>query len=422
VTGVLGRLESGLARLWLQGALLCAIGGCATTGDPHMPPTPAVFKIETIDFEPHLPAAVRTTRLPVFYATTRAPAGEGEQGHYGDARDANLRLGVAQIALGEPGWGWKDLMASDRTNTIEQVRRGRVESVAEIGVVVREAGETEAERRFIERINAHLAEIRNPEIVLYVHGYRVTFDEVSVLMGTFAHYLGNGTMVTFQWPTGLNFWNYLTDCPRAERYVPDIERMIALLAKTRAAYVNIIAYSCARHPEEGREALARRYRIGSVIFAASDVDFKTFAREFVPPAMDLARQMIVYYSSRDAALGFSSLIAGASRLGRPSIEDLTPQDITRLAADPKLQGIDVTEVRGAHEFGGMRGHGYWYANEWISTDITLALRYPIPPDRRCLVQGEGKRLWVFPPDYVECLERTLLKDFPQLRRQPAQSR
>ena len=399
-----------------------------------MPPAPAVIKIPALDFEPHLPPAVRTTRVPVFYATTRALARDAEDGHYRDAHDDKLRLGVAHVALGAPGWGWPELHASDLASTVETVRHGRVERVEELGVSDRGPVESEAERRLVERIDAHLAEIRNPEVVLYVHGYRVTFDEVSVLMGSFSHYLASGAMVTFQWPTGLNFWNYLTDCPRAERYVPDIERTIALLAKTRAQNVNIIVYSCGsplvgealarlrqRHPEEGREALAKRYRIGSIIFAASDVDLKTFAREYVPPALDLARQMIIYYSRRDAALGFSSLIAGASRLGRPSIEDLTPQEIHRLAADPRLQGVDVTDVRGAHEQGGMRGHGYWYANEWISTDIVLALRYPIPPDRRCLAQGEGKRLWLFPPDYVECLERSLLREFPYLRRQSGRS-
>jgi esterase/lipase superfamily enzyme len=395
-----------------------------------MPPTPALIKIPSLDFEPHLPPAVRTTKLPVFYATTRAPAREGEEGHYRDAHDDKLRLGVAHVALGEPGWGWPELWASDRSNTIDTVRHGRVERIEELGDSDRGLQESEAERLFIGRIDAHLAEIRNPELVLYVHGYRVTFDEVSVLMGSFSHYLGSGAMVAFQWPTGLNFWNYLTDCPRAERYVPDIERTIALLAKTRAENVSIIVYSCGsplvgealarlrqRHPEEGREALAKRYRIGSVIFAASDVDLKTFAREHVPAALDLARQVIFYYSRRDAALGFSSLIAGASRLGRPSIEDLTVQDMHRLAADPRLQGIDVTEVRGAHEQGGMRGHGYWYANEWISSDITLALRFPAPPDKRCLAPGAGKRLWLFPPDYVECLERMILKEHPYLRRQ-----
>jgi esterase/lipase superfamily enzyme len=78
---------------------------------------------------------------------------------------------------------------------------------------------------------------------------------------------GHGAMVTFQWPTGTYFWNYLTDCPRAERYVPDIERLIALLAQSSAENITVVAYSCgspllgaalarlrSRHPEADRLA------------------------------------------------------------------------------------------------------------------------------------------------------------------------
>jgi esterase/lipase superfamily enzyme len=409
--------------------LLWVLAGCATV-EPHLMPTPVLFKDERLDFAPKLPVELRSTRLSVFYATTRAPAGEGEPGHYVNDAGDGMNLGVAGVRLGAPGWTWDDLLASDRASTIEQVRPGAVERVEEFGKA-REDGELgEAERRFLAAIDAQLAKANNKEIVLYVHGYRVTFDEVSVQMGSFAHFLGHGAMVTFQWPTGLNFWNYLTDCPRAERYVPDIERLIALLARSSAGSVNLMAYSCgspllaaalarlrARHPAEGREALARRYRIGNIIFAASDVDLKTFAREHVPPSLDIARQLIVYASRIDRALGFSSLIAGASRLGKPDIEDLTPQELERLAADPRLQVVDVSDVRGAHEMGGMRGHGYWYANNWISTDLTLSLRHPIPPGQRCLVNVPGKPLvWKFPDDYPKCVGDRLLEALPGLRR------
>ena len=96
---------------------------------------------------------------------------------------------------------------------------------------------------------------------------------------------------------------------------------------------------CARVTRrKGARSCARRYRIGNVIFVASDVDLKTFAREHVPPSLDLARQLIVYASRNDRALGFSSLIAGASRLGKPDIADLTPQELERLAADPAVPG------------------------------------------------------------------------------------
>jgi len=71
----------------------------------------------------------------------------------------------------------------------------------------------------------------------------------------------------------------------------------------------------------------------------------------VPPTLDLARQVLVYFSRRDRALGFSALIAGASRLGQPDLSDLTVEEIRRLAAEPRFQAIDVSEVRGAHEMG-----------------------------------------------------------------------
>lgn len=225
------------------------------------------------------------------------------------------------------------------------------------------------------------------------------------------------------------FWNYLTDCPRAEAYVPDIERLLALLSRTSAGFINVMAYSCGspllaaalqrlreREPGLGPGELRQRYRLGDVIFVASDVDLKTFAREYVQPALDLSRQVIVYFSQSDRALGFSTLVAGASRLGRPDIADLSVGEIERLAADPRFQAIDVTSVRGAHEMGGMKGHGYWYANDWISTDVLIALRYPLPPATRCLVnEPAGSRIWKLPDDYLQCVSERLLEAFPKLR-------
>jgi esterase/lipase superfamily enzyme len=394
-----------------------------------MIPTPVVFRDTRLDMTVNLPSELRSTEVPVFYATTRAPADPGKPGHYRNAAGDGVMLGVASVRLGPPGWQWDDLIASDFADTYEHARPGEVERTEELGRWGAEEGTSEAERAFIARINEQLAKARNRELVLYVHGYRVFFDEVTVMMGSWSHYLGHGALVTFQWPTGQNFWNYLTDCPRAEQYVPDIERLIALLSQTRAESVNIIAYSCGspllgqalaklrtRHPQEDRAQLASRYRIGNVIFVASDVDLKTFAREYMPPVMDLARQTIVYMSRNDAALGFSSLVAGASRLGRPDIADLTVQDIQRLAADPRFQAVDVSDVRGAHEMGGMRGHGYWYANDWIATDVGLSLRHPIAPAERCLIPGPNRVVWKFPENYVDCLAQRLGAAFPELRR------
>ncbi|HEX6239844.1 MAG TPA: alpha/beta hydrolase, partial [Polyangiales bacterium] len=350
----------------------------------------------------------------------------------GNSKAEGVALGVADVRLGEPGWSWQQLLASDLASSVLKPRDGAVESVRVLGQAGRATEPmTEGERAFVAAIDAQLARSGNPSLVLYVHGYRVTFDEVAVQMGSFAHYLGQGTVVTFQWPTGTMFWNYLTDCPRARQYIPDIERLLALLGRTRARQVNVLAYSCgspllaaalanlrAREPALDHAALQQRHRIGNVIFAASDVDLKTFAREHVQPSLDLAQQVIVYFSRIDRALGFSSLLAGASRLGDPDREDLEELSVKELRQlqDPRFQAIDVTDVRGAHEMGGMKGHGYWYANEVISTDVTLSLRYPIPPQRRCLVQRPGSQAWHIPENYVDCVAGRLLDAYPALRR------
>jgi esterase/lipase superfamily enzyme len=411
-------------------ASLCLLAGCAAA--LHLMPAPAIYKDERLDFASRLPAELRSTRLPVFYATTRAPVPPGKAGHYSNRAGDGMQLGAADVRLGEPGWTWDDLVASQRTATGDRVPSGAVQAVEEFGMSRGDGEVGEAESRFLARIDEQLARVRNRELVLYVHGYRVTFDEISVQMGSFAHYLGRGAMVTFQWPTGLNFWNYVTDCPRAERYIPDIERLVALLARSSAEKINVMAYSCGsplvaaalvrlrgRHPAEGHAELAKRYRLGNVIFVASDVDLKTFAREYVPPTLDLAEQLLVYVSRRDRALGVSNLLAGASRIGKPDIADLTPRELDRLAADVRFQVIDVSDVRGAHEMGGMKGHGYWYANDWISTDITLSLRHPLPPARRCLVKKKNTRMvWRLPETYPECVADRLLEAFPDLRRSP----
>ena len=405
-------------------ALALLAAGCAT--EPHMAPTPAIIKDSRLAFAPTLPPELHSTHVPVFFATTRAAVTGPE--HFGNDAAEGVALGFADVRLGEPAWTWDDLLASNQASSVDKPRIGAVESVKLFGSAGAEDATSEADRAFVAAIDAQLARIRNQNLVVYVHGYRVTFDEVAVQMGSFALYLGQGAIVTFQWPTGLMFWNYVTDCPRAQRYIPDIERLLMLLARSKAEHVNVMAYSCgspllasalarlrARHPELDREALQRRYRLGDVIFVASDVDLKTFARDHVQPALDLSRQVIVYFSTADRALGFSSMIAGVSRLGQPDISDLTVDELQRLGADPRFQAIDVTDVRGAHEMGGMKGHGYWYANEIISTDVTLVLRYPIPPAQRCLVNQPGSRIWRIPDTYIDCVTERLLERHPELR-------
>jgi esterase/lipase superfamily enzyme len=415
-------------RISLPTAILLAglLIACGRESSLTMFPAPILMKDPRLDFTRGVAPVNRNTDVRVLYATTRAPAPEGDPERYSRRPDDVVRLGVAQVQLGEPGWSFDDLVESDRNSRVDALRPARVTSVEEFGV-----RGSDADRAFIAGIDRQVQASRTGEAVIYVPGYRATFNQVMVLMGTWAHYLGSSSaVVAFSWPTGTFVWDYLVDCPRARAFVPDIARLVELVAdQSKARRINLIAFSCGtpllaealvelrnRHPEEGPEALQRRYRIANTILVAADIDLQTFARAQLPALSEVSRRTEVYLSENDGALKFASLLSRASRLGRPRFDELTREELETLASNESLVGIDVADVYGAHELGGKRGHGYWVANEQVSSDVLLSMVYPFDPAWRGLVHGPGKGLWTFPDDYPERVGAAVYEIAPELRR------
>jgi esterase/lipase superfamily enzyme len=417
-----------MARIAILAALTIGVLAGCNGGERSwtMFPAPILQQDPRLDFTRRVVPERRETDVRVLFATTRAPAPEGYPERYTRSAGDAVRLGIAHVQLGEPGWSFAELVASDRTSRIDAPRPARVTAVEEFGLEG-----SDVDRAFIAAIDDQLGSSRTGEVVIYVPGYRVTFDQVMVLMGTWAHYLGRSTpVVAFSWPTGTSVWNYLVDCPRARAFVPDIARLVALVAeRTHASRINLIAFSCGssllaealvelrnRHPEDDQAALQRRYRIANAIFVAADIDLRTFARAHLPALTDIARRTEVYISENDGALKFASLLARASRLGRPRFDELTREELKTLASNERLVGIDVADVYGPHEIHGMRGHGYWVANQRVSSDVLLSMIYPFDPVWRGLVHAPGRGLWTFPDDYPQRVGAAVYEAAPELRR------
>jgi hypothetical protein len=132
--------------------------------------------------------------------------------------------------------------------------------------------------------------------------------------------------------------------------------------------------------------------------------------------LDIAGRTEVYLSENDLALRFAALLARASRLGRPRFDELTREELETLASNERLVTIDVADVEGAHELSGIRGHGYWVANQRVSSDLLLSMVYPFDPTWRGLVHGPGRGLWNFPDDYPQRVGDAVYQGEPQLRR------
>lgn len=405
-----------------------ALAGCDSPDVARpMMPAPIIMKDPRLDFTKLVTPENRNTDVRVLYATSRTPAPPGDSRNFLQSRGSAVRLGLAQVHLGEPGWSFADLVQSDRTSRVDAPRPATVTSVESFG----EMG-SKADQALVQAIDRQVVSSRTGEAVIYVPGYRVTFNQVMTLMGAWAHYLGRSSaVVAFSWPTGTRMWNYFIDCRRARADIPDIERLVTLVAeRSKARRLNLIAFSCGspllaealvnlrnRHPDEDAAALQRRYRIGNAIFVAADIDLQTFTRSHLPALFDLAVRTQVYVSEDDAALKWAARFAGASRLGRPRAEELTRTDLETFASNERLVGIDVAGVYGAHELGGMRGHGYWVANQRISSDVLLSMIYPFDPAWRGLFHPPGKAMWTFPDDYPQRVGDALYQKVADLRRQ-----
>jgi esterase/lipase superfamily enzyme len=417
-------------RTALAGLALGALSAaCSQSVVRTMFPTPIVMQDERLDFSRTVLPEQRSTEVSVLFATTRAPAPLEAPERYATAAGDGVRVGVARLQLGEPGWSYDDLVKSDHTSGPETPRPARVAAVEEFGVFGT-AGR-EAERAFVAAIDRQVGHSPDRSVVIYVPGYRATFDQVMILMGSWAHFLGrDSTVIAFSWPTGTSWWNYLIDCPRARAFVPNIARLIELVAEqSQARRLNLIAFSCGspllaealvqlrqEHPDEDRAALQRRYRIANDIYIAADIDLQTFARSYLPVLTDIAGRTEVYLSQNDAALSFAAFLARASRLGRPRFDELTREELETLASNERLVAIDVTDVEGAHELTGMRGHGYWFANQRVSSDVLLSMVYPFDPAWRGLVHGPGLGLWTLPDDYPRRVGDAVYEAAPELRR------
>src|SRR5262245_62716056 len=117
-------------------ALLALVGvlvGC-NGGETTMFPAPILLQDPRLDFARFVAPEHRGTDVRVLYATTRTPAPAGDPEHYTRRAGNAMRLGIAQVQLGDPGWSFADLVESDRTNGVDPLRPARITSVEEFGV------------------------------------------------------------------------------------------------------------------------------------------------------------------------------------------------------------------------------------------------------------------------------------------------
>ena len=420
------RSSAGTSICLVLGTLVLA--GCASNKPPadqvFLTPAPAVYGEGRID--PFAGNALPADRPPpcILYATDRAPTTEPERfAHYSDERANVLRLGEACIEpAGDQAPSWAELrrisLLKDRSDRYP-LQVGRVD---EYGILERSvppfAGGVERSplpgKRFAAAVDARLAAAAGKDVYIYVHGYKVDYENPVLVASELWNFLGNdGAFIAYSWPSTrktLAYWSDLDDAVNSAR---GLRMLIAFLSEqSDAENIHVIGYSAgtrlvARMLADlgmyGRfmveDEIRRRVQLGHVILVGSDIDRGVLGGYVLDGALRVPKALTLYQSSADSALSLSKLVFRRQRAGESLIGEMATEQSNRfLSSHPGLRVIDVSNAEGAVSGS---GHGYLRESPWVSSDVVLSLRYDLAPDERGLVRAPGSPVWTFPDDYLE---------------------
>lgn len=402
-----------------------AVAGCAS--DPLMLKivgAPEAFnhgKLNTIiDAQP-------ISDLPgggMLYATDRAPVGQVESGFYGSGRSQALRVGLAKLEVGESDLTWEKAREISILKNKAAHYPLRVTGVEEYGALDPRAPLTEdgapdvagvARTRFAEAINERLAQSGQKDVFIYVHGYKVVFENPVLVSSELWHFLGyEGAFIAFSWPSTPRSTAYFGDIDAAAGMARNLRELIEFVeTSTNAERIHILGYSAgtrmvARAMEQislinrGRETDPKRlgHKLENVMLVSSDIDRDVFAAYLADGILGSQRHLIIYGSQRDRALQMSSVVTGHKRLGSTmTSSELTPA-FRRLLIEQKDR-ISYINVSNAEDIALDHGHGYFRSSPWVSGDILMKLAYRLPPEERGLVRDPTTGILSFPPDYLQ---------------------
>lgn len=413
--------------------LLCAAG--CTANKPYqvdLMPAPEVYASGTVDPFSGIESVDGGSVLyrGILYATDRRPA-EEDDAFYENRRGFVVRLGLAGIALGKNDLDWEEArrvsLLKNRTDDYPL----QVAGVEEFGVLDRSVSELidpsllpadlhlPAET-FAALVDAKLAVSRKKEILVYVHGYKVVFDNPILVTTELWHFLGyEGVAIAFAWPSTPSTWAYVSDLETAALSAHSLRVLIEYLAEeTRAERINIVGYSAGTRvvidaldqlslmSAAGQsDRLQKRLPIGRVILVGSDYDRDLFGAALMNGLLEVPQSLTIYLSESDKALGISQWLFGRNRLGQMWAErPLKPHVAEYIRANASLVLVDVT---GAEAAAAGNGHAYFRKSPWVSSDILVSLLYDLAPERRGLVRLPDAPVWSFPGDYLQRLRHLL---------------
>ncbi|WP_207395529.1 alpha/beta hydrolase [Bremerella alba] len=259
------------------------------------------------------------------------------------------------------------------------------------------------EQEFFNMLKLRVEESPNHDLLIFIHGFNVTFEDAARRTAQIAHDLDfRGAPVFFSWPSQGELLGYVTDRGNSFWTASHLkEFLLKVHQHSGAQSVHLIAHSMGNRAFGAAvESLAQDLQLNQKIFnevilAAPDVDARVFQEKIAPNLAGLSQHVTLYASQNDLALIASRAVNGYPRAGDVGANILILNGIDT---------IDVTQIDTS-----LMGHAYYGDNTTVISDIyALMQNARMPTQRQWLrdISSPGGMYWYFDPQYNNSVTRT----------------
>lgn len=242
--------------------------------------------------------------------------------------------------------------------------------------------------RFVQRLGLDLATTRSRDVLVFVHGFNVSFEDAALRAAQIAVDMGfDGVVVLYTWPSAASVTSYVRDLQEARNAGSFLLRVLQGAVPMAAPdHVSLLGHSMGAEVVAKALTFARPSdslpQLHQLALAAPDYDARVFRRDVFPAIRSRATRVTLYASSDDDALRASRSVHGVWRLGLGG-DSLTVLD--------GMDTIDATRVRGD-----ALGHTL-FGNAGFLADLSLLIGEGKPPIERWLLAAPRGELtfWRF---------------------------
>jgi esterase/lipase superfamily enzyme len=247
--------------------------------------------------------------------------------------------------------------------------------------------------------DSYMAELRRTvdaagerSALLYIHGYRTTFEDAARRTGQLAYDLGfRGVPAFYSWPSQGKLSGYIVDESNVEWTQADLAAFLAdFLQQSEAEHVYLIAHSMGNRAMTkatasviaARPELAARIR--EIILAAPDIDADVFRQQLLPALAGVPNPLTLYASSDDSALRVSKAMHGYARAGESGAGLVVAKGVETIDAS----GVDTSFIR----------HSYFAEQRSALSDMYYLIEQQTRAAERFglqAVEGATGRYWTF---------------------------